>query len=131
MIDKILELKKRCNFSNEIGKAFNLTLGEVECISTIAGHGSLSSKHLSTLMELSPSRGSRIVSRLMQKGLIQGLPDEHDRRCISLTLSEAGELCYRKILEEKRLCEERILNELDDNQRKTVAAGLDLLLSVM
>ncbi len=131
MIDKILELKKRCTFSDEIGRAYNLTVGEVECISTIATHKRLSSKHLASLMELSPSRGSRIVSRLIERGFIQGAADTNDRRYLSLTLSKKGEQCCKKIIQEKKLCEERILQQLNDQEKQTVAEGLDILLRLM
>ncbi len=131
MIDEILELKKRCNFSDEIGKSFNLTQGEVSCISAIAQCENISSKDLSTLMELSPSRGSRVISKLIQRGFISGSSDEHDRRYLSLSLTSEGEICYRAILNEKRLCEERILSGLDDAQKLAVKQGLDILLQVI
>ncbi|NQT57917.1 MAG: MarR family transcriptional regulator [Bacteroidetes bacterium] len=131
MIDEILELKKRCNFSDEIGLAFNLTLGEVACISIIAKHETLSSKNLSSLMDLSPSRGSRVISRLTDRGFIVGKPDKNDRRYLSLSLTEAGKRCDLAIQYEKRCCEERILAELTNEQKTAVNNGLNILLQVL
>ncbi|MBL7006811.1 MAG: MarR family transcriptional regulator [Spirochaetia bacterium] len=131
MIDEILELKKRCNFSDEIGLAFNLTLGEVACISIIAGHKTLSSKNLSSLMDLSPSRGSRVISRLIDRGFIVAKPDENDRRNLSLSLTEAGKKCNSAIQKEKKCCEERILSELTIEQKTAVNNGLNILLQVL
>lgn len=131
MIDQILELKKRCNFSNEIGKAFNLTMGEVAFISTISQHKNLSSKDLSSLMDLSPSRGSRIISKLIDRGFIQCQPDSNDRRCLVLSLTETGQTCCSAIEKEKHLCEERILHKLTNEQKQAVKNGLDILLQIM
>ncbi|MCK5157111.1 MAG: MarR family transcriptional regulator [Spirochaetales bacterium] len=131
MIDEILELKKRCNFSDEIGRAFNVTQGEVSCISIIARHETLSSKNLSSLMELSPSRGSRIISQLINRDFIIGKTDKNDRRYLSLSLTEIGRQCYREILVEKRRCEERILAELTEKQKRAVHDGLNILLQVL
>ena len=131
MIDEILELKKRCNFSDEIGLAFNLTLGEVACISIIAQHKTLSSKDLSSLMDLSPSRGSRVISRLIAREFIVGKPDENDRRYLSLFLTEAGKKCNLAIQQEKKCCEERILAELTLEQKTAVINGLNILLQVL
>ncbi len=131
MIDEILELKKRCNFSDEIGQTFNLTSGEVACITIIARHKMLSSKHLSALMDLSPSRGSRVISRLSNRGFIVGKPDVFDRRYLSLTLTEAGKKCDLAIQSEKKTCEERILAELTNEQKSAVNNGLNILLQVL
>ena len=123
MIDEILELKKRCNFGDEIGQTFNLTLGEVSCLSIIARHKTLSSKNLSALMELSPSRGSRVISRLSHRGFIVGRSDESDRRYLLLTLTEAGKKCDLVIQKEKKNYEERILAKLTNEQKSTVING--------
>jgi DNA-binding MarR family transcriptional regulator len=131
MIDEILELKKRCNFSDEIGLAFNLTLGEVACISIIAKHKMLSSKNLSSLMDLSPSRGSRVISRLIDRGFIVAKPDKNDRRYLSLALTEAGGKCNSAIMNEKKCCEERILAKLSIEQKTAVKNGLNILLQVL
>lgn len=131
MIDEILELKKRCNFGDEIGRSFNLTLGEVACISTVARFETLTSKDLAAYLDLSPSRGSRIVSGLITRGFIKGETDVHDRRYLALSLTESGEACYRQILDEKEACENRLLAQLTEEQKTAVRDGLHILLQVI
>jgi DNA-binding MarR family transcriptional regulator len=131
MIDEILEIKKRCNFSDEIGKEHGLTPNEVECISAIASHTAISSKHLSSIMDLSPSRGSRIVNRLIDRNFVSATADIHDRRYLSLSLTKKGEGCYVDIQREKQLCAQRLLASLDADQIHAVENGLKILLKVM
>jgi DNA-binding MarR family transcriptional regulator len=131
MIDEILQIKKRCNFSDEIGKEHGLTPNEVECISAIASHTTISSKHLSSIMDLSPSRGSRIVNKLIDRNFVSAAPDTHDRRYLSLSLTKKGEGCYVDIQREKQLCAQRLLASLDADQIHAVENGLKILLQVM
>lgn len=131
LIDEIMELKKRCNFADEIGKTYKITLGEVSCISEIAQHEPMTSKEVSALLDLSPSRGSRIISRLIEREFIKGEVDKKDRRYLTLSLTELGKECYKNILIEKDQCETRLLAKLSEEQRDAVKSGLEILLQVM
>ena len=131
VIDDILELKSKCNFGDEIGRSYQLTAREVGCIFKIAAHEEITSKELSRLMGLSASRGSRIISGLSLRGFISVEYDRIDKRSYRLSLTEAGKACYEDILEQKRLCEERLTAQLSEEERKIVRQGLDLLIQVM
>ncbi len=131
MIDRILELKKRCGFSDEIGKTHQLTMGDVDCISAIAAYQPLRSKELAEYMSLSPSRGSRIVGRLLQRGLVTMHPDNLDRRSMVISLTKEGSTCFEAVQQEKLQCEERILKALSVEEQQTVRKGLELLLHVI
>lgn len=131
MIEDILQIKKRCDFGDEIGKTHNLTLGEVECISAVARHDMLTSKKLSSILELSPSRGSRIVNKLVERKFIKTSIDSHDRRTVLLSLTAKGQQCYVELEEEKRQCEQRLFAQLDEEQMHVVEQGLHILLKVI
>ena len=131
VIDAILELKNRCNFGDEIGRAYRLTAREVGCIFKIAAHQSISSKDLSHLMGLSASRGSRIVSKLADRGFIHAEIDSEDRRLVRLSLTMAGKHCNTDILREKQACEQRLSAKLSEEQQEIVRQALDLLLKVI
>ena len=131
MIDEILQIKKRCDYGNEIGKAHNLTFVEAECLLAISAHESLSSKELSLLLDVSPSRGSRIVNKLVERDLIIVKLDVDDRRTVELSLSPEGQRCVIDLETEKLKCEQRLFSRLDKDQIKLVEHGLHILLEVM
>jgi DNA-binding MarR family transcriptional regulator len=131
MIDDILELKSRCNFGDEIGRSYRLTAREVGCILHIASHQQMTSKELSQLMNLSASRGSRIISRLSERGFIHIEQDSEDRRSYKISLTTDGESCYEDILKQKQLCEELLTSRLSEEEKLIVSRGLNLLLHVM
>jgi DNA-binding MarR family transcriptional regulator len=131
LIDDILELKKRCDFIQQIGSTYDLSEREVDCMFKIASHEDITSKDLSQLLGLSPSRGSRVVSRLVQRGFIEVSHDDQDRRSYKLSLSDNGKACYQDILQQKNLCEQRLTEQLTDSQRETVMQGLGLLMRVI
>lgn len=131
MIEDILRINKRCYFGDEIGKTHDLTLGEVECISAIARNEELTSKNLSSILELSPSRGSRIVNKLVERNFVKTRFDSHDRRTVLLSLTQKGHECYLELEEEKHRCEQRLFAQLDEEQLHVVEQGLHILLNVI
>lgn len=131
MIDEILLLKERCNFSDEIGKTFGITVRDASFIEAIHHNTALSSKELADSLDLSPSRGSRIVAKLIDKGLVQAEVDTLDRRATILSLTPEGNRCYDVITKEKQACELLLKNLLTADQIKIVSEGLSLLLQVI
>ena len=131
MIDKILEFREMCRLEGEIGKDCGLSAREIRCILTVAQQGVLSSKDLSRLVDLSPSRGSRVIGHLVDRGLILVHQNDQDRRSVELSLSEEGEKCRRKIEEDKAKCEARLLASLTEEERELVQNGLDLLIKAL
>ncbi len=131
MIDSILELKSRCSFAEEIGKAHKLSARDVSCLSMIAIHDGVSLKEIAEEIGLSTSRGSRVVNRLKERGFIKVIPDEVDRRGIKLSLTASGDECFADLLKEKLACERRLSSGLTLEEQRIIQEGLSLLLKVM
>ncbi len=131
MIELILELKQKCRFDSEIGESFSLKEREVAFLSTIAANKSLTSKELSSLSGLSPSRSSRVISALYEKGYILMEHNRSDRRLINISLTQKGKDCVDGIEKEKRNCEFDLLAGLSDDEKATVKKGLNILLRKM
>ena len=128
LIDKILELKLVCHLEEELGTTCGLSPREIHCISEVVEQGPLSSKDLSQKIHLSPSRGSRVVGRLVEKGLIQVHQNDQDRRAVELSITDKGKACFQAILKDKARCEERLLMNLTEEEQQQVQKGLTLLL---
>ena len=131
MIELILELKQKCRFDSEIGHSLNLREKEITFLSAIANEKSITSKELSEIAGLSPSRASRVISALHESGYINMEHDSFDRRLVNLSLTEKGKSCVEGIENEKKQCEFDLLAGLSDDDRETVKKGLNILLKKM
>lgn len=60
---------------------------EFEVIRTVGDHPGISVSETAHLLALQPSNVSTTVRKLVERGLIDRAPDEHDRRCIRLRLT--------------------------------------------
>ena len=131
VIELILELKQKCRFDSEIGQSLNLREKEITFLSAIANENNITSKNLSVNAGLSPSRSSRVISALHEKGYISMKHDKADRRLINLSLTEKGRACVEGIEKEKMQCEFDLLDGLSEADKETVRNGLNILLKKM
>ncbi|MCT7661398.1 MarR family winged helix-turn-helix transcriptional regulator [Mycobacterium deserti] len=61
---------------------------EFEVIRTVSDHSDITVSDAARLLGLQPSNVSTTVRRLVEQGLVERVPDEHDRRSIRLRLTE-------------------------------------------
>ncbi len=130
-IDTIIKLKAKCCLEEEIGEDFNLTTKELSCILNLKGKEMIHSKDLSNKINLSPSRGSRVINSLLKKGFLVEIHDPKDKRYSNLSLSKKGITLFNKVEEKKHECENRLLSKLNKHQKQRVKEGLDILLEVL
>ena len=131
MIELIQELKQKCRFDSDIGLSLNLREKEITFLSAIADEKSITSKRLSEISGLSPSRASRVISSLYEQGYITMEHDRSDRRLINLSLTFKGTACVEGIRKKKEQCEYDLLRGLSDDEREIVRQGLHILLRKM
>ena len=131
LIDTIISLKAKCCLEEEIGEDFNLSTKELSCIFSLYKHEFIHSKELSNKINLSPSRGSRIINRLIKKGYVIETHDLEDKRFLNLSLSEDGKQIYERVKKKRIECENRLLSKLDNQQKKVVKKGLEILIGAM
>lgn len=91
VMDLIVILKSKC-LENEmkIMRESNLSVSEFNGIDKLTPGEIVSGKLLSEKMDLSPSRASRVVERMVRKGFLIRAYDSRDRRRCNLELSEKG-----------------------------------------
>ncbi len=107
----------------------NLHGRELTFLTAIAEDSAISSRGLSEISGLSPSRSSRVISGLTLKGLISINRDENDRRIINLNLTENGRKCVEGLNKEKLRCENELIAKLSEEEKETVISGLKILLN--
>jgi DNA-binding MarR family transcriptional regulator len=127
IIDSIIELKVRCRFEEEIGEACGLAGREVTCLGVISPGERVSAGVLANRMGLSPSRASRIITSLREKGYIAEGFDENDRRSVSISLTAAGAGISRDIERKKGECERKLLGGFSRPQLSAIQKGLATL----
>lgn len=131
LIDRIFDLKSLCRFEEEIGEKCGLGSPEVRCIGALQPGEQVSAGDLADRLSLSPSRASRVITSVREKGLLAEGLDPRDRRAVSISLTAAGEGMRRLIDRKKSECERRLLANFDGEQARAVREGLDMLLAAM
>jgi DNA-binding MarR family transcriptional regulator len=127
IIDSIIDLKARCRFEEEIGEDCQLAPREVTLLGVIFPGEQVSAGVLAARIGLSPSRASRIITGLRDKGCIAEAFDEKDRRSVSISLTAAGVKIVRGIEKKKDQCERRLLGGFSPQQLAVIQKGLSTL----
>ncbi|WP_422478455.1 MarR family winged helix-turn-helix transcriptional regulator [Pleomorphochaeta sp. DL1XJH-081] len=84
------------NFEESLKKETNLSLNEALCLCQ-TGKGTNEPGSLAKELELSPSRLSRIIEALEQRGLIQRAMATNDRRGVALRLTPQGKTVVEQL----------------------------------
>ncbi len=131
IIDAILKLKQKCRIEEEIGSAHDLTPRQISCIFALRDGETLSASELSLCLGLSPSRGSRVIGGLHEKGYLDLAHHKDDKRYVMISLSGEGTECLKGIERQKSLCEARLLERLDADQAEEISRHIMTLVSVL
>ncbi len=132
IIDNIIHLSEICiSESREVCQAAGISRQESNLLLSLEQGERVTSNEISRRLELSPSRVSRIVDSLLNKGYLERETSSDDRRASEISLSKTGRKCREKVTTGKRLCEERLKKGLSETDLKTVDRALGILLKVL
>lgn len=110
---------------------FGLPYAEVRCLMLFRGERYLTVKGIAQNLEVAKSRVTKIVSGLLEKGLVEMIDDPKDGRIKLISLSPAGQKKSEEIDAFHRDIHRQILLQLDDRERQIMLSYLDLLRSAM
>ena len=123
---------KHCSLSEEkIRKEFKLSLAEYNGLLALENGEKVLCNVFSKKMGLSPSRGSRVINRLIDKGYLRGNRLLNDKRGLIVSLSRKGKAIKAKLAQRMSECERKILKHLSAKKRKEVKEALRILAEVM
>ena len=124
-------------FCNEISRLFRATMRQSDdsegvmsqpgahlVLSRLAVSDGIPQLELVRATHLRPPTVSVILQKMEAKGLVERTSDEHDRRAVRVTLTEAGRALDRKNIETIKRIDAVALRDLDENE---VAALMVLL----
>ena len=107
--------------------ADDVTLPQLRALVLVRGKGPMRLSDLATELDVDTSTATRLVDRLVRKGLLNRKVEETDRRALRLTLTPAGRGLLRRMTEYRKREIRRVLARLTDEERDSVRAGMQAL----
>jgi DNA-binding MarR family transcriptional regulator len=124
----ILKLKYFCYcHESRISTSCQISLGELKGIKVMEEEQALTCSDIAKKINLSPSRGSRIIDNLVRKGLLLRKIKENDRRTTLLYLTKKGREVMKNIDREEKKFEHLLTSELGSEDIEIIKKGLKLL----
>lgn len=132
LFELILAVKRRCQGSEEqIQKELGLSQAEFNALIVLDEGQELSGCEFARRMVLSPSRGSRVLNKLVSDGYARTIPGPKDRRAIMISLTPEGRAIKLQIIGRMEACESRISGALDQTSVAKIRQALELLETVL
>jgi DNA-binding MarR family transcriptional regulator len=132
LFELILAVKRKCQGNEEqIQQEFGLSQAQFNALIVLDEGKEISGCEFAERMALSPSRGSRVVNKLVAGGYVQVLPGPVDRRAIMISLTPKGSETKQQIIGRMEACESRISTALDQMSVEQVRHALELLEAVL
>ena len=110
---------------------YQIPEAELRCLQLFSGERYLTAKGIAQRLEVAKSRVTKIMDGLFQKGLVETIDDPKDARIKLIALTPDGQKKAEEIGVLTRELHERLLLELDPEQRKNVLASLEMLRASM
>jgi DNA-binding MarR family transcriptional regulator len=121
----LVSLAEKCSGAvDRLRKDLGLTSSEYRGMICLLPEDKISCRELSSKMDLSVSRGSRIIESLFKKGFIDRVDCSSDRRCKKVWLTEKGIRARVKISAHIDGCEEKLLADIPDKRRVELKSNL-------
>ncbi|MFC2158757.1 MarR family winged helix-turn-helix transcriptional regulator [Acidobacteriota bacterium] len=125
-------LRKMCRENEDrIREGVDLNRAEYRGLLVLGKDRKITCHEFSQRMELSPSRGSRIIEKLHRKGYIKREELEDNRRSKYIWLTENGILLQNKINSHLEECESRITSNLSESKLRELKGDIAKLAQSM
>lgn len=101
-----------------------ISLPQYRALVVLASRGRSRAQDLAALLEVTPSTGSRMVDRLVRKGLVRRRPVEGDRRAVDLEPTATGRELVDAVTQARRQEIARIVRRVPVSVRTEVVGAL-------
>lgn len=131
IFDIITNLKNRCLDKEEsIQREYLLSPAEYNALLILIPGEVFNCNELSKKMNLSVSRSSRILDKLVKNGYLREIKNKEDRRVLKVRLSDKGKEIRNKIKNRLDECEKDILSKLQKSELYLLEDTLNKISSV-
>jgi DNA-binding MarR family transcriptional regulator len=132
LVDLIYGLKARCVITeSEIMAETGLSPAEYNGIAAIEPGEMVCGNAVSQKMNLSPSRASRVIDKMVHNGYIHRKTDTADRRKCNITLADKGVAVKKRIKKLREGCEDRLRLHLSEKEIKEFSHTLKKIVASM
>ena len=114
-----------------LAEEHGLFKAEFKCLRLFGSDESLNNTQISKRMKLSPSRLTRIIDTLVQKGYMKWKIEQSDRRNMSLFLSRRGKILTNKLNKAFIEIHSEILKDIDVSQHEPLIVAMGHLQSAI
>jgi DNA-binding MarR family transcriptional regulator len=105
----------------------DVTLTQYRSLVVLASRGPQGVAALAEAVAVTPPTASRLVDRLVRKGLVRRRTGRNDRRQVRIGLTEAGRRLVDLVTERRRTEIAQLLTSIDPAVQRSMAAGLQQL----
>lgn len=128
LFELILAIRYTCQSNEEqIQEELGLSQAEFNGLIVLDEGEEMSGCAFAARMGLSPSRGSRVLNKLVTNGYVKTQTSTQDRRAVLVSLTTKGRRTKRRISERMAACEERLRRRLDEKKLQQVTRALEML----
>lgn len=106
----------------------NLSVAEYRGIMAQRNGQEMTCQEMAKVMELSPSRSSRVIENLVRKGYIIRKISRNDRRSVAVTLSRKGREVKEKIRQNREQLEQDLQSSFSEDEIDAIKNSLRMLL---
>ena len=114
-----------------LSKKFDIPEAELRCLMLFGEERYLTAKGISQKLDVAKSRVTKIINGLMQKRLVESTDDPNDARVKLIGLTQEGQRKSKELGAMNTDLHQRLLLEIEPEQRKMVISCLEVLRSSM
>jgi DNA-binding MarR family transcriptional regulator len=130
--DLILEIVQCCKERTLfLSKRFDIPEAELRCLMLFGEERYLTAKGISQKLDVAKSRVTKIINGLVQKRLVESIDDPKDARIKLIGLTSTGQKKSKELSDVTKDLHQRLLLELEPEQRKMVISCLEILRASM
>lgn len=116
-----------CSVAQVYGGRFNLTKQQWRVLAVLGDNVHLSAKTICALTNLDKMQTSRAIAKMVEEDLLSKVIDKKDKRSALLSLSEKGQILYRRIEPLVLQHEHRLLSALSEPEQQQLFMMMDKL----
>lgn len=132
ILDLIYELKKKCTQRDEdFFNSIEISQAEYNMFLCLRNCKHFNSYSVAEKMQLSLSRVSRIIDKMVNKDFLSRTTNKVDRRAIDIKMTETGKEIMSKIIEYREKRELNLQSKINETEEVKIRACLEKLTEVL